>query len=87
MKQYKFTSASFVQQSAPTAPDAYIDPEVLGAYQRGEEPTAKTKFEAGHLPNLGKYQADNNIKPGTDKWFKLWFSQPGVTGESPYEKN
>ena len=23
----------------------------------------------------------NNIKPGTDEWFKLWFSRPYLTGE------
>lgn len=26
---------------------------------------------------------DNNIKPGTDAWFKLWFSKPYLTGETP----
>jgi hypothetical protein len=26
---------------------------------------------------------DNNIKPGTDEWFKLWFSRPYLTGEKP----
>ena len=25
----------------------------------------------------------NNIKPGTDEWFKLWFSRPYLTGEKP----
>ncbi len=23
--------------------------------------------------NRGKVMAENNIKPGTDEWFKLWF--------------
>jgi hypothetical protein len=23
----------------------------------------------------------HNIKPGTDEWFKLWFSKPYLTGE------
>jgi hypothetical protein len=26
---------------------------------------------------------DNDIKPGTDAWFKLWFSKPYLTGEPP----
>lgn len=26
---------------------------------------------------------ENNIKPGTDAWFKLWFSKPYLTGEKP----
>jgi|TARA_B100000900_G_C20405715_1_gene644664 hypothetical protein len=25
------------------------------------------------------------IQPGTNEWFKLWFSQPYLTGEKPYE--
>ena len=25
----------------------------------------------------------NDIKPGTDAWFKLWFSKPYLTGEKP----
>ena len=24
-----------------------------------------------------------NIKPGTDEWFKLWFAKPKLTGEKP----
>ena len=26
---------------------------------------------------------EHNIKPGTDAWFKLWFSKPYLTGERP----
>lgn len=25
----------------------------------------------------------HNIKPGTDEWFRLWFSKPYLTGETP----
>ena len=31
----------------------------------------------------GKLMKKNNIKPGTDEWFKLWFSKPYLTGEKP----
>jgi len=24
-----------------------------------------------------------NIQPGTEEWFKLWFSKPYLTGEKP----
>lgn len=27
----------------------------------------------------------NNIKPGSDAWFKLWFSKPYLTGEKPFD--
>lgn len=26
---------------------------------------------------------EHNIKPGTDEWFRLWFSRPYLTGEKP----
>lgn len=30
-----------------------------------------------------KIEREKNIKPGTDEWFKLWFSLPGLTGKAP----
>jgi hypothetical protein len=31
----------------------------------------------------GQLMKQHNIKPGTDAWFKLWFSKPYLTGEKP----
>jgi hypothetical protein len=31
----------------------------------------------------GELQKKHNIRPGTDEWFKLWFSLPYLTGEKP----
>lgn len=31
----------------------------------------------------GEYMRAHDIAPGTDAWFKLWFSRPGLTGEDP----
>lgn len=31
----------------------------------------------------GQLMKQHNIKPGTSEWFKLWFSQPYLTGEKP----
>jgi hypothetical protein len=28
-------------------------------------------------------QREKNIQPGTDEWFRLWFSKPYLTGEKP----
>lgn len=33
-----------------------------------------------------EYQRKHNIQPGTDEWFKLWFAQPHLTGESPFSR-
>jgi len=27
----------------------------------------------------------HNIKPGTPEWFRLWFSRPYLTGETPVD--
>lgn len=34
----------------------------------------------------GKFMRENNIKPGSDAWFKLWFAKPDITGENPFGK-
>ena len=34
----------------------------------------------------GQLMKKNNIQPGTDEWFKLWFSRPYLTGEKPIGK-
>ena len=31
-----------------------------------------------------KYMKKKKIQPGSPKWFKLWFAQPGLTGEDPF---
>ena len=30
-----------------------------------------------------RIEKEKGIKPGTDEWFKLWFSLPGLTGNAP----
>ena len=31
----------------------------------------------------GQLQKKHNIRPGTEEWFKLWFSLPKLTSEKP----
>ena len=31
----------------------------------------------------GELMKAHDIRPGTDEWFKLWFSKPYLTGEQP----
>ena len=33
--------------------------------------------------NFRQIEREQNIQPGTDAWFKLWFSKPLLTGEMP----
>ena len=35
--------------------------------------------------NKAQYMRENNIKPGTKEWFKLWFAKPELTGENPFK--
>jgi hypothetical protein len=39
-----------------------------------------------YATNLGQIQRERNIRPGSDEWFRLWFSKPLLTGEKPYDK-
>jgi hypothetical protein len=31
----------------------------------------------------GELMKKHDIRPGSDEWFKLWFSKPYLTGERP----
>jgi hypothetical protein len=31
----------------------------------------------------GELMKQHDIRPGTDEWFRLWFSKPYMTGETP----
>jgi hypothetical protein len=31
----------------------------------------------------GELMKTHDIRPGTDEWFRLWFSKPYLTGETP----
>jgi hypothetical protein len=31
----------------------------------------------------GELMKKHDIQPGTEEWFKLWFSRPYLTGEQP----
>ena len=33
-----------------------------------------------------KLMKENDIRPGTPEWFKLWFSRPYLTNEKPTGK-
>ena len=38
----------------------------------------------GTAKEKAEYQRKNNVEPGTDEWFKLWFARPKLTGEKPF---
>lgn len=84
MKQYRISVNDLVQDSAD---DAYLAPEDpihelkaaammggLGAAERLAE-YRSTLRQPVVGSNKGQIQREQNIKPGTDQWFKLWFGK------------
>lgn len=92
MKQYRITTEHLNQDSPD---DCYLDPNDpvhelkaiqhlagLGADARLHELRANQGSNISVTGSeKGKIQREQNIKPGTPEWFKLWFSLPHLTGE------
>lgn len=89
MKQYRITTEHLNQDSTD---DCYLDPtdpiHELKALQHLAGLGAEAKLQEMRGINIsvtgsenGRIQREQNIKPGTPEWFKLWFSLPYMTGE------
>jgi hypothetical protein len=98
MRQIKFTSGDFVPEGETGDADAVLDPnDPLYEMQRLAGIPAKPLFteykgQAGSNISVtgdekGQLMKKHNIKPGTEDWFKLWFSLPYMTGERPIDKS
>jgi hypothetical protein len=98
MKQFKITTEHLNTDSPDDAYLAPDDPihelkvvqylAGLGSEARLQEYRIKTAEEQGGS-NITKTANENarimreqNIRPGTPEWFKLWFSRPFMTGET-----
>jgi len=84
MKQYKIDSSNIPQDSDD---DCYLAPDDpvhelkiaaslggLGAAERLAEYRAQQATSIVSS-NKGQIQREQNIKPGTAEWFRLWFGQ------------
>lgn len=80
MKEYRITSAEFVSPGETGDADAYMDPADLAAIKQSagftglldnQIPADVSNFPIGS--NKGQIQREQNIKPGTEAWFQLWF--------------
>jgi hypothetical protein len=92
MKQYRITTSD-INQDSPD--DCYLAPDDpihelkalsglggLGGEARLHEYRASLGSNVSVTGNEnGRIQREQNIKPGTPEWFKLWFSLPYMTGE------
>ena len=94
MKQYRITAQDLIQDSpddcylAPTDPIQEL--KVLSGLGGLGGEARLHEYRASQGSNIsvtgdskGDLMRKHNIKPGTDEWFKLWFSRPYLTGEKP----
>ena len=83
MHQYRITSENICASSDN---DAVLDPsdpvhhlKAVAALGGLGSRAALANYAAStptvHSQNLGRIQREENIKPGTDAWFKLWFGR------------
>lgn len=96
MKQYRVTTDNIIQDSPN---DCYLDPldpvheiKVLQHLGGINAQARLHEYRVNQGSNIsvtgddkGRIQREQNIKPGTPEWFKLWFSLPYMTGEKPTE--
>ncbi len=89
MKQYRVTTEHLNQDSLD---DCYLAPDdpihELKAIQHLAGLGADANLHEMRGSNISvtgsenlRIERENNIRPGTPEWFKLWFSKPYLTGE------
>lgn len=102
MKQYRITTDNIPQDSsedAYIAPDDPIQELRVIQYLAGLNAEGRLQEYRAHNAEInkgsnvsvtgnekGELMKKHNIKPGTDEWFKLWFSRPYLTSEHPINK-
>jgi hypothetical protein len=87
-KQAKLQNAYQKLKEYKPAPEKDMTLDELKRLSGNGKITGETNITSNHeLANKkAQYMRENNIKPGTKEWFKLWFARPDVTGEDPFSK-
>jgi hypothetical protein len=102
MKQYKITTDNIPQDSpddAYLAPDDPIHELKVIQYLAGLGGQVRLQEYRAHQNEINKgsnitvtamekvkLMKENDIRPGTPEWFRLWFSRPYLTREKPIGK-
>jgi len=95
MTQRRITRADFIPTQDALLPDCVLDEDDLANIKvlAGiNDPQKYNKYfnEGSNISKTANEKAElmrkHNIKPGTEEWFKLWFSLPYMTGEKPIKK-
>lgn len=97
MKQYRITASDFVSPSG--IDDAVMDPNDLANLKKlagidtkidilprthPAQPEPKAENISHTAQEKADYMRKHNIKPGTEAWFKLWFTLPYLTNTKPF---
>lgn len=82
-KQAKLQNAYQSMKEYKPAPEKDMTLDDLKRLSGVDNIKQESKFS--HV-DKGKFMRENNIKPGSDAWFKLWFAKPDITGENPFGK-
>jgi hypothetical protein len=56
----------------------------LGVYAPSQYPPLAGSNISITANEKRQYEREHNILPGTDAWFRLWFSLPYMTKEKPF---
>lgn len=96
MNQRRFTAQNFVPESETGIPNAVLCEEDLLELQRLAgvdslvERKTKVPKDQENISHTAmkrvEYMKRHNIQPGTDEWFRLWFSRPYLTGDTGMTK-
>lgn len=87
-KQAKLQNAYQSMKEYQPAPEKDMSLEELKRLSGNGKITGETNVTTNSALSTRKaeYMREHNIRPGDKEWFKLWFAQPHITGESPFSK-
>lgn len=97
LRQIKFSLEDFVSNGDSALPDAVMSPEDLhnikvlaGINKLNYASVAVVENNQKNISHTAMeratYMKQHNIQPGTDAWFRLWFSKPYLTGDTGMDK-
>ncbi len=92
-RQLRFTASDFVAENETGIDDAVLDPNdpinemrTLAGIGSSNKllKTYESQQNISHTANeKAELMRKHNIQPGTQEWFRLWFSLPYLTNEKP----
>lgn len=87
-KQAKLQNAYKSMKEFKSAPEKDMTLDDLKRLSGSGKITGEVNSTPDHqlAARKSQYMRENNIKPGTQEWFKVMFAKPHLTGEDPFSK-